>query len=115
MHGHRLAALVGLALATGAAAAIPAGAFGSAHAASTHTVTLKNFRFHPGTLTIHRGDRVKWVWAETEREHNVTFRHFHSRTQESGSFTWKFSQRGTFRYRCTIHEEEGMLGKIIVR
>src|SRR6266567_3826216 len=49
------------ALATAAALAlIPAGAFGGARNACTHTVTLRNIRFHPPTLSIHRGDSVKW-------------------------------------------------------
>jgi plastocyanin len=116
MKGTRLAllALLGLAAsAAGATAGMPAGAFGSAHAASTHTVTLKDFRFHPATLKIHRGDRVKWIWKE-QTEHNVTFHRFHSHTQEGGSYTVRFNHAGTFSYRCTIHFEEGMKGKIIV-
>jgi plastocyanin len=97
-----------------AAAAVPAGAFAGAHAAGTHVVTLFNTEFHPAKLTIHRGDRVKWVWRE-QTEHNVTFHGFHSRTQESGSYTVRFTHAGTFNYRCTIHAEQGMRGKIIVR
>ena len=112
-NGHKLKALAGLALAVAAAVAIPAGAFGSAHAATTHTVTLKEFRFHPATLKIHRGDRVKWVWEDVV-EHNVTFHGFHSRTQEKGTYTAHFTHAGTFNYRCTIHFAEGMKGKIIV-
>jgi plastocyanin len=100
-------------LAAGLAAAIPAGAFGGASAASTHVVTLKNVRFRPATLSIHRGDRVKWVW-EDEQEHNITFHGFHSPTQERGTYTVRFTRAGTYNYRCTIHFEEGMKGKIIV-
>ncbi len=97
-----------------AAIAIPAAAFGGARAASTHTVTLHEFRFHPASLTINRGDRVKWVWRD-ETEHNVTFPHrFHSRTQEHGTYTVQFSHSGTFKYECTIHGSEGMRGKIVV-
>jgi plastocyanin len=97
-----------------AAALIPAVAFGG-HAASTHSVVLKAIRFHPGTLTINRGDAVTWLWRDGGEEHNVTFHGFHSRTKGSGSYTIRFNQRGTFNYRCTIHESEGMRGKIVVR
>jgi plastocyanin len=113
MNRTRLAALTGFALAALAAAGIPAGAYGSAEAASTHTVTLKEIRFHPATLKIHRGDRVRWVWQDSV-EHNVTFHGSHSRTQETGTYTLRFTHAGTFNYHCTIHFEEGMKGKIIV-
>jgi len=89
-------------------------ALGGAHAAGTHTVPLREFRFHPRNLTIHRGDTVKWVWRD-EVEHNVTFRHFHSRTQIHGSYSVRFRRAGKFSYECTLHGAEGMKGKIIVR
>jgi plastocyanin len=103
-------------LAVGIGTTIPtiAPAFGGAKTASSHTVILKNTRFHPGTLTINRGDSVRWIWGERGTEHNVTFNGFHSRTQTSGSYTVKFTHSGTFSYRCTIHESEGMRGKIVV-
>jgi plastocyanin len=110
-----------LALAVTGAILIPAVTFGGARtggarAASTHTVTLKNTRFHPGTLSINRGDSVRWMWQDGgENEHNVTFHTVHSRTLTSGSYTLRFTHSGRFAYRCTIHESEGMKGKIIVR
>jgi plastocyanin len=114
MNRKRLGALAATSVAAALTALIPAGALGSARTASTHTVVLKNIAFHPATLKIHRGDRVKWVW-EDETEHNVTFHGFHSRTQEKGTYTVRFNHAGTFRYHCTIHFEQGMKGKIIVR
>jgi plastocyanin len=105
--------LVALAV-TGAMALIPSGALGGASAARTHTVVLKEVRYHPGTLSIRRGDSVKWVWRDGETEHNVTFAHSHSHTQSMGSYTLRFTRRGTFNYHCTIHVEEGMRGKITV-
>jgi plastocyanin len=104
---------IAAALVLAAAALVPAIAFGGARAATTHTVVLKELRFHPSTLTIRRGDSVRWLWRDSE-EHNVTFRSTHSRTQTSGSFTVRFTHSGTFNYRCTIHEAEGMRGKIVV-
>jgi plastocyanin len=102
------------ALAMGLAGAlVPAGALGGARAARTHTVTLHEIRFHPGTLNINRGESVKWVWQD-QVEHNVTFHSFHYRTQEKGSYTVRFNHKGTFNYHCSIHVEEGMKGKIVV-
>jgi len=114
MNRNRFGALGGIALAAALAVAIPAGAFGSASASSTHVVALHEFRFHPATLKIHRGDKVKWVWKD-EVEHNVTFsKHTHSQTQEKGTYTVRFTRAGTFNYKCTIHFREGMVGKVIV-
>jgi plastocyanin len=97
------------------AAVIPTAAFGGARSSASHPVTLNNFRFHPGNLTIHRGDSVTWLWRDGETEHNVTFRAFHSRTQARGSYTVRFRRTGTFAYSCSIHIEQGMTGKIVVR
>ncbi|HYM53895.1 MAG TPA: plastocyanin/azurin family copper-binding protein [Solirubrobacteraceae bacterium] len=103
------------ALALAAAVLIPTAAFGGAHSAASHAVTLQNVRFRPGTLTINRGDTVTWNWHRLRGEHNVTFRGLHSRTGSSGSFAVRFTRAGTFAYVCTIHAAEGMRGKIIVR
>jgi plastocyanin len=103
-----------LALTTVLVVAIPALATGSGRSAGAHTVVLHNIRFHPGTLAIKRGESVTWVWRDGTTEHNVTARGFHSKTQNRGSFTVRFTHTGTFNYRCTIHELEGMRGKVIV-
>jgi plastocyanin len=103
-------------LAVVAATLIPAAAFGGALASSGHSVVLKEIRFHPGTLTIHRGDSVTWLWRDGGTEHNVTFSsRTHSHTMGHGSYTLHFNNRGTFNYHCTIHGNEGMRGKIVVR
>jgi plastocyanin len=110
-----LAAAAGAAVAAAASDGMGAQAASTgAQAASTHTVTLKNIRFHPGSLTIKRGDTVKWVWRDGPTEHNVTGSHFKSKTMAKGSFSVRFTKRGTFDYRCTIHGKEGMTGKIVV-
>lgn len=102
------------ALATTAAIAIPGAALGGARAARGHTVVLQNFRFHPPSLSINRGDTVTWLWRDKGISHNVTGSGFKSRTMANGSFTMRFSRRGTFNYRCTIHVSLGMRGKIVV-
>jgi plastocyanin len=107
-----IGALVALLGAT--AMAIPAFAAGGAHGASGHTVTLSHIRYHPGTLSIKRGDTVTWVWADKGREHNVTGGGFRSRTMTKGSFAVRFTRAGTFNYHCTIHVSEGMRGRIVV-
>lgn len=111
----RARALGALATATaGLAIAIPAVASG-AHIAGTHTVVLKSMRFHPSSITIKRGESVTWVWRDGSLAHNVTGKGFHSRTQSHGSFTERFTKRGTFNYVCTIHVALGMKGRVVVR
>jgi plastocyanin len=100
-------------LAVAIGVAIPTVALGGARAASTHTVILKNVRFRPAALSIRRGDSVRWLWEDGE-EHNVTFHGAHSRTMTHGAYTLRFTRSGSFAYRCTIHESEGMRGKIVV-
>jgi plastocyanin len=113
-----------LVLSAAAAIALPAAALAGAAGPSTpptvarvaqnHTVVLKNIRFHPAALSIHRGDSVTWLWRDGGVRHNVTASGFHSRTQGTGSFTVRFNRTGTFNYHCTIHVAEGMKGKIVV-
>jgi plastocyanin len=114
MNSRRTIAAALAAAALAAAAVVPSVALGGAHASSSHTVILKSLRFHPSTLTINRGDTVTWEWRDNGEHHNVTFRGFHSRTMGKGSYTVRFLGKGTFNYRCTIHEAEGMRGKIVV-
>lgn len=111
-----LAGATGAVLAATSAFALPAVmAQGDAHASSGHTVVLKNIRFNPATLNIHRGDTVTWLWRDGSTAHNVTGGGFRSRTMSHGSFTVRFTHKGTFSYRCTIHASLGMRGKIVVR
>lgn len=105
-------ALATLALAS--AVAIPAFASGGAHSASGHTVTLSHLRYHPATLSIKRGDSVRWLWEDKGEEHNVTGKGFKSKTMTNGSFSVRFTKSGTFNYHCTIHVKEGMRGSIVV-
>ena len=103
------------ATALAAAALVPAAALGGgARASGSHVVILKEVRFHPSTVTINRGETVTWEWRDGGEKHNVTFSRFHSHTISHGAYTVKFLGKGTFSYRCTIHESEGMRGKVIV-
>ncbi|HEX8105642.1 MAG TPA: cupredoxin domain-containing protein [Solirubrobacteraceae bacterium] len=86
-------------------------------AARTARVVIEDIDFTPGTVRIHRGDRVRWVWRDGITPHDVTSRGRHrfrsSRTKSSGSHRVRFRHRGTYRYVCTIHL--GMDGKVVVR
>lgn len=79
--------------------------------AATKTVSVKDNFFTPSTKSVKKGSTVKWIWKGSN-PHNVTGSGFKSSTMSSGSFSKKFTKRGSFSYRCTIHA--GMNGKIKV-
>ena len=90
---------VSAALALAVAIAIPASAAGHSGAA----VALRHISFSPSSLTIKRGTYVTFVWEDGSIPHNVTGPGVHTATKTSGSYTVRFTHRGTFTYRCTLH------------
>ena len=69
-------------------------------------VAVKDDRFSKRSVTIAKGASVRWVWTGHSR-HNVTVatgpRYFRSATKRSGTFTHRFTKRGTYRLVCTVH------------
>jgi len=77
-------------------------------------VTINNFAFTPGTITVPVGTRIVWT-----NQHSFT----HTTTSDTSvwdsgflttgqSFNFTFTQPGTFPYHCNIHL--GMHGTVIV-
>jgi plastocyanin len=116
----RRATILVLALAALAAAmiALPAvgGATGDAKRA-TKTTHVEDDFFDPDELKIHKGDKVKWVWSDTNTQtHNVLLGSTHpkgvkSRDFRSGSastayrFKRKFKVAGKYGFICTYHRK----------
>jgi plastocyanin len=98
----------------GASAVVVAPAAGAGSAAA---VVVKNIDFSRHTVRIHRGESVRWRFADPGVSHNVTSRgrpHFRSsRSMLTGTYTVRFTRAGTYRYVCTIHPN--MKGRVIVR
>jgi plastocyanin len=87
----------------------------SARAAARGSVTIVDFSFSPGTITINQGDTVTWV------NNGPTP---HSATASGGSFdtgifpagqsrSHTFDEAGTFAYICTPHPQ--MRGTVVVQ
>ncbi len=85
-------------------------------AAVAVTINIKDFKYSKATVTIKKGQSVKWV-NKDEMKHNAT-------TSKSGgpkgpllakgkSYTWKATKTGTFNYHCTPHPF--MKAKVIVK
>ena len=80
---------------------------GIANGATTRVVHIKNTNFSPHVLKVSRGTTVRWTFEDKATPHNVTSRgskHFQSsHTQQSGSYSVRFTKAGTYHYVCTIH------------
>ena len=87
-----------------------------ARAASTITVEISDFAFQPGTVTIQVGDTVTWTNLDGAA-HTATDTGpqalFDGVMANGESFSYTFTQAGTFNYFCTFHPE--MTGTVIVQ
>ncbi|HEY82689.1 MAG TPA: cupredoxin family copper-binding protein [Dehalococcoidia bacterium] len=77
-------------------------------------VEISGFAFKPATITIAAGATITWVNKDSAT-HTVTARdgQFDSgRLSQGDTFSYTFTQRGTYQYYCTIHPK--MTGTITV-
>ena len=89
---------------------------GSGGGAEKRTVSMKDLRFHPATLSVRPGETVTWRNDEAV-DHNVVATkgaRFRSRAFGGGR-TYRFTPAGAgvVRYVCTLHP--GMEGTLLVR
>jgi plastocyanin len=90
------------------------------------TVTIQNLTFVPQTLTVEAGTKVTWTNNDTTL-HDVTSADgpaidavttdlFSSGTMQQGdSFSYTFTEPGTYYYVCTIHASMAtMHAKVVV-
>ncbi len=102
-----------LMLATGSAVLLVASASRANAAPATHTVAIDAFEFKPATLTVKRGDVVRWHNADPV-PHTATAKG----TFDSGSIaagaTWQYTaaKKGRFDYICAFHPT--MKGTLVV-
>jgi plastocyanin len=113
IRAHRIPLAVSLAVALAAA-----GHSALSTAAATKTIRVRDNSFSPKTTTIAKSTLVTWRWSG-DADHNVTSRGTKrfksSELKSSGVHRYRFKKAGTYRYVCTVHEDSGMTGKIIVR
>jgi plastocyanin len=84
--------------------------------ASGIAVSQKGRMFHPGNLTVSRGETITFVNDDSDLLHHVFVEsdsfNFDSGDQEPGSRTpITFTERGTFQVLCGIHPKM----KLVVR
>ncbi|MEY2532523.1 MAG: hypothetical protein QOF29_433 [bacterium] len=89
----------------------------SALAATTSVTVRKSgsgFRFAPASLSIRKGDTVRWAWRGSVA-HNVKGPGFQSKTAPTLAYSRRFTRAGTYRVVCTIHQALGQKMTITVR
>jgi LPXTG-motif cell wall-anchored protein len=89
----------------------------SAGPALAASVSVADFRFAPGTVTIQTGQSVTWT-SSGPSPHTVTAddSSFDSGNLNPGqSFSHTFAVAGTYHYHCQYHVAQGMVGTVIVQ
>jgi plastocyanin len=99
---------------------------------SGHMVRMLENRYAPESVTIRRGQTITWT-NNTQSPHTVVLspeaatnssdaampenaQPFDSgNISPGGHFSHTFSVPGTYKYFCTLHEGNGMVGTIVVR
>ncbi len=81
-------------------------------------VVVQHMRFNPPTVTVSPGQTVVWKFDDLHVAHDVVSQPggpLHSNLQQAGSYRHTFQEPGTYRYVCTLHLADGMIGDVIVR
>lgn len=69
----------------------------------TYDVQIKNFAFSPADINIKQGDTITWTNMDSA-PHTIDLGFKKSGTLSQGnSFSYTFSQKGTYDYICGIH------------
>jgi plastocyanin len=85
-----------------------------AQASRAKTVSIANFAFKPGKLTVAKGTKVSFSNSDGVTHTATRAGSFDTGHISPGSSkSVKFSRAGTFAYHCSIHPS--MHGKIVVR
>lgn len=83
---------------------------------ATDKVTISNYNFSPGAITVKKGTAVTWTNQDSVA-HNVQETDGKSGPMSGDldngkSYTFTFNTPGTYNYHCSIHPE--MVGKVVV-
>jgi len=82
------------------------------------TVRIRRFAFSRRNITLKRGSRLTWRFQDGSTIHNVTLasgpRGFGSDNLDRGTFSQRFTRRGTYRVFCALHPV-AMTESIVVR
>ncbi|MFE3289733.1 cupredoxin domain-containing protein [Rhodococcus sp. NPDC059234] len=86
--------------------------------ASGAVVEVAHMAFTPNTITVAAGETVTWKFDDRGTPHDVVGvgdakSVLHSAPMKEGTFSFTFTQPGTYQYLCTFHPD--MRGTVVVR
>lgn len=81
-------------------------------------VTISGMAYSPASITVSVGDTVTWVFDDNGMAHDVSGLgdakgKLRSPLKKSGTYTYTFTEPGTYDYTCTPHPE--MRGTVVVQ
>ena len=78
------------------------------------TITGGSFGFYPPVIIVPVGTTVTWTNIDVEEAHTVIsdIRRFDRYLLPNATFSYTFTQPGTYNYHCGIHE--ALVGTVIV-
>lgn len=80
---------------------------------SVTTVSITNFSFNPGTITINKGDVVIWNNNDSA-PHQIVGGDLNGQVMNKNqNYMFTFNTTGTFDYHCALHPS--MKGVVIVQ
>ena len=83
---------------------------------ATVTVEMRNNFFSPATVNINAGDTVTWVQRGSNHDTVSSDGLWSSGILAPGrTFSFTFNNAGAFRYFCTPHQNQGMIGTVNVQ
>jgi plastocyanin len=84
---------------------------------ATRTVRLQSDAFAPSSITIHKGDAIRFRWVtgfhNVRRVSGPTFKRISSRG--GGTVRRTFTKVGRYRLVCSIHRDLGMFLTVRVK
>ena len=120
----RLLAFVLAGTAVFAAAPALAGTNAAGHTPQKKKVEVYDNYYGPKKLTVNPKSRITWQWSEDSADvHDVKlisapkgFKKFQTEPGSAGyTYSKTLTQPGTYKFICTLHEEDNMRMTIVVR
>lgn len=85
------------------------------------TVDGSNYEFGPTKIEVNKGDTVKITFKDNDGMHNLVVDGYNVKTNiikggTQDTIQFVADKVGTFKYYCSVanHEEQGMVGSLIV-
>ena len=85
----------------------------NASSKATAVVTIENMKFNPATITVSKGEKVKFINKDIVAHNATEIKNSWASPMLANGQSWTFTPKKTSDYYCTVHVV--MKGKIIVK